>query len=303
MSEGKAKKTHDLPQRIGISCIAVIIVAAFLFVAEYPLLRWVFAGAVATITGLVLYEYFQLLRNKGLEPPVTLGIVLSILYVFALFYKTQGPHAHAGALWQRAPDIILGITFFAFFAYYAFRSLPAIVHIGTAFLGIVYVAIPLGMLVRIMYFFMLGGVPDVHFQGTWWVIYLIAVTKSADMGGYFVGRFLGRAKLAGKISPKKTIEGALGGLLGSVLMSLLICYLGKKFGSVFVEFSYFLAIWVGLLIGVLGQLGDLAESVLKRDAGVKDSNSIPAVGGLLDMVDSLLFTAPVVFVLLRVLYT
>jgi len=299
----RQKKPRDLGQRTLINTLSTVLVALCILIAEYPPLHWIFAGAVAGFAALALWEYYQLLRHKGLFPAVHLGIVLTILYIFAVFYKTQAPHVLWDSLWQRMPDIILGISFFACFAYYAIVDRPAITHIATTFLGIVYIAIPCGLIVREMYFFTYGGASDPYLQGTWWVIYLIAVTKSADMGGYFIGSFLGRVKLATRISPNKTLEGALGGLVASIGVSLLICYLGRNFGHVFVGVSYHLALWFGVMVGILGQLGDLAESLLKRDAHVKDSNVIPGVGGVLDMVDSLLFTTPVMYIFLRVLYT
>ncbi|MBS0623018.1 MAG: phosphatidate cytidylyltransferase [Verrucomicrobia bacterium] len=297
------KKHHDLRQRTLINTMSTALVAVCILLAEYPPLHWIFVAAVAGFAGLALWEYYQLLRHKGLFPAVTLGIVMTVLYIFAVFYKTQSPHMIWDSLWQRMPEILLGTSFFACFVYYAFVDRPAITHIATTFLGIVYIAIPCGLIVREMYFFSYGGIVDPHSQGTWWIIYLITVTKSADMGGYFIGRFFGRKKLALRISPNKTLEGALGGLVASISMSLIVCYLGRHYGHVFEGVSYLLALWFGLIVGVLGQLGDLAESLLKRDAHVKDSNVIPGVGGILDMVDSLLFTTPVVYIFLRVLYT
>lgn len=223
--------------------------------------------------------------------------------MLASFYKTQGPHLYWESLWQRIPEIVLALAFFSCFVYYAYKDSSSLLNISTTFLGVVYIAIPFGLVIRTVYFFSYNGMEDLHFQGSWWILYLLAVTKSADMGGYFVGRFFGKRKLAMHLSPNKTLEGALGGLVGSVLVSLLICYLGKRFGHVFQDFTYVGSIWFGLIIGFFGQIGDLAESMLKRDADVKDSNGLPGVGGVLDMADSILFTAPIVYLFLRVMYT
>ena len=296
------KKKGDLRYRIPILTVSAILTACFIFVGAYHPLRWLFTAAAAGIASIALVEYYMLVRQKGYAPAITLGIVATVLYVFALFFKTQGPHAHWEALWQKMPEIILALAFFGCFVRFAWSGKDPIVNIATSFLGIVYLAVPFGLLVRIMYFFMFDGSADPHFQGSWWIIYLIAVTKSADMGGYFIGRFAGKRKLAFKISPNKTLEGALGGLISSILMSLLICYLGKRYGHVFVGFSYMSSIGLGILVGLAGQIGDLAESLLKRDADVKDSNTLPGVGGILDMTDSILFTSPVVYIFLRVLY-
>ena len=119
-----------------------------------------------------------------------------------------------------------------------------------------------------------------------------------DVGAYFVGKFLGKHKLS-KLSPNKTLEGAVMGLVTAIAVSVLMYYLGRKFAFENFSFTLFRSIWLGALIGVLGQAGDLAESLLKRDAKVKDSNQIPGLGGILDMLDSLLFTAPFTYFLIR----
>lgn len=296
------KKMGDLRYRIPILTLSAVLLILFIFLGAYHPLRWVFVAFAATIASIALFEYYMLLRKKELHPTITFGIVMTILYIFALFFKTQGPHPFWEPLWQKMPEIMLGIAFFGCFVHF-FNGKNPILNSATSFFGIVYMAVPFGMFVRIMYFFLYNGVEDPHFQGSWWVLYLVFVTKSADMGGYFVGRNVGKKKLAFNISPNKTLEGALAGLVSSVIISLLICYLGKRFAHVFVGFTYLSAIWLGILIGILGQIGDLAESLLKRDANVKDSNTLPGVGGILDMTDSILFTSPVVYIFLRVLYT
>lgn len=292
----------DLGYRFLINGLSAAIIAVIIFFAQNPYFSWFFVAAVACVASTTLWEYYQLLFKKNLTPAMTIGIIATVLYIFAVFFKTQGPHAYWGSLWQRVPEVILGLTFFSCFLYYAFNEKSPIINIATTFLGIVYVAIPFGLIIRSMYFFQFDGAHDTYYQGSWWIIYLLTVTKSADMGGYFVGRIFGRKKLAHKVSPNKTLEGAVAGLITSMLVSLLVCYLGKKF-NVFQEFTYLASVWFGLIMGFIGQLGDLAESVLKRDADVKDSNTLPGVGGLLDMADSILFTAPVLFLFLRVLYT
>jgi phosphatidate cytidylyltransferase len=119
-----------------------------------------------------------------------------------------------------------------------------------------------------------------------WVLAVVLSTWAGDSAAYLAGRAFGRHKLAPVVSPGKTIEGALGGLLAAVLVSAAV------FGM-----SGALPIWAGALvggvIGVCGQIGDLSESFLKRQAGVKDSgNLIPGHGGMLDRVDALLFAFP-----------
>ena len=296
------EKSHDLGIRTLINGSSAVLIALLIFLAHYPALRWIFAAAVSFVGGIAVGEYDRLVKKKGLFPARGLSITFVMLYILSVFIKIQGHSSAYSSFWLEGPKIILVLAFLSCFVYFAVAGLPPITHIATTFLGIIYTAVPLGLFVSIMYFFTHPGLQEPIYEGTWWIIYLIAVTKSADIGGYFIGNAFGKRKLAFKLSPKKTLEGALGGLLGSTLMSLGICYLGKRYGGVFAEFSYVQSLWIGALVGIVGQMGDLAESLLKRDAGVKDSNSIPGVGGILDMIDSLLFTAPVIYIFLKIIY-
>lgn len=296
------KKPSDLPYRSLINGLGAVLIAFFLFFAEFPYFRWVFALGVSAITAVALWEYYELAKKKEVQPAQTLGVIGGILYVFSVFLKTQSPLPFFSSFFLNAPSFLLGVIFFACFVYFAIQRKSPIINIAVTFTGIIYIAVPLAIVLSIIYFFTKDGQEDPYFAGSWWVFYLIAVTKISDMGGYFIGRRFGKRKLAFKLSPNKTLEGALGGLLASLLMSLLICFLGKTVSSALEDFGYFEALWMGLFIGVVGQMGDLAESLLKRDARVKDSNRIPGVGGILDMVDSLLFTAPLVFFFLKVHY-
>ncbi|MBN2645193.1 MAG: phosphatidate cytidylyltransferase [Desulfuromonadaceae bacterium] len=127
-------------------------------------------------------------------------------------------------------------------------------------------------------------------HGASWVFLVLLLTMGCDSTAYFVGTRYGRHRLYPAISPKKSIEGGLGGLAGAVLMAQLSCW------TFIPQLTTLDALVIGALVGVLGQLGDLFESMLKRSCGVKDSGAIfPGHGGMLDRLDSLLFTFPVVY--------
>jgi phosphatidate cytidylyltransferase len=122
----------------------------------------------------------------------------------------------------------------------------------------------------------------------------IFVPKFCDVGAYFAGRFLGKHKATPVLSPKKTWEGFAGGMVASVATTVGIHYLGPVFGGILS------AIGFGLVVGVVGILGDLAESLIKRDCQKKDASAVmPGFGGVLDVVDSIVFAAPVVYLWLR----
>jgi phosphatidate cytidylyltransferase len=174
------------------------------------------------------------------------------------------------------------------------RDRQPLANVGVTFLGVIYV----GWLFSYLIFLRsIPGTVDVPFpfinlpdmaRGAWLVLYVIAVTWSTDAGAYFAGVRFGRHKLAPTLSPKKTIEGALGGLVAATAMSL-------AWGA-WIELPWWHCLVLGPLLGTLGQVGDLCESALKRDLGIKDFGALlPGHGGILDRFDSLLFTAPVAY--------
>jgi phosphatidate cytidylyltransferase len=299
----KNKKLGDLFSRLLISGASIAIIGFLIYIAEVVLFRPVFTAGIAAISSIALWEYYKLTEKKQLRPAIKIGIVTAICYIFAVFFKTGGAFIFTQSFWKHMPEIILGLSLFSTFVYYAISKKEAISNLAATFFGIVYVVIPLSLFVRIAYFFVGKGELDPHFTGSFWLIYLLAVTKAADMGGYFIGRIFGRRKLALKLSPNKTLEGAIAGLISSIIVSLFIIWIGKSIGYFFADISYFTAIYLGLLIGIFGQMGDLAESLLKRDAAAKDSNTIRGVGGILDMCDSLLFAAPLLYIFLLLQYS
>ncbi|MFC1908690.1 phosphatidate cytidylyltransferase [Chloroflexota bacterium] len=127
-----------------------------------------------------------------------------------------------------------------------------------------------------------------------WVFFALFITFGSDMAAFFVGRVLGRHRLAPGISPHKTWEGAVAGVFGAIIVSLLFT-LPTPLG---LPLSYLQAILLGLVVSIAGQLGDLVESLLKRNTGVKESGKLmPGHGGLLDRMDSVVFAGVVVYYL------
>ena len=134
------------------------------------------------------------------------------------------------------------------------------------------------------------NIRDLQPNGEYLTLFMIVTVWICDTGAYFTGRFLGRHKLNKEVSPKKTWEGSVGGTLLAVGGALLMRHLFLP------SLTLQAAIWLGLLVAVVGQVSDLAESVLKRSTGVKDSsNLLPGHGGFLDRFDSYLLLAPVFY--------
>ena len=161
----------------------------------------------------------------------------------------------------------------------------ALASIAVTLFGLLYIAWFFSFFIKLK--FLPGGALLVAF--------LILVTKTGDIGAYLIGSSLGRHNLIQRISPHKTVEGTIGGLGFSILSAL-----ASK--SYLPDFSYGHLVILGILLGILAQIGDLAESLLKRDCGVKDSGTnLSGFGGVLDLVDSLLFTTPIFYFYIKVL--
>jgi phosphatidate cytidylyltransferase len=125
------------------------------------------------------------------------------------------------------------------------------------------------------------------------LIYLLAVTKFSDVGAYVVGSLIGKHKMIPRISPGKTWEGFAGAMLTSLGISVAMV---RLLGPRLPQLTFTDSIVLGLLLPLISVVGDLAESVVKRDASIKDSGrTIPGIGGALDLIDSILFTAPVLY--------
>ncbi len=127
------------------------------------------------------------------------------------------------------------------------------------------------------------------------VVSILLMVKGADMGAYGVGRWLGKHKLIAWLSPGKTWEGFAGGLAAAGLIGALLSHFSP-------EFAWWEGLLGGVVLGAAGQMGDLLESLLKRDAGVKDSGLVPGFGGVLDLLDSALFAAPLAYWMLKLVH-
>lgn len=166
----------------------------------------------------------------------------------------------------------------------------AIHTLSLTLLGVLYVPWLLNFMQKI--YFLQG----IHPHGRAWLLYLMAVTKLGDTGGYVAGSLAGRHKIAPHISPGKTWEGLCGAFLTAVATSMIIAHFAN---DELAHMRSLEAALLGLVLGLAAVAGDLVESAFKREAGVKDSGALlPGIGGVLDLIDSLLFTAPVLYLYL-----
>ena len=202
---------------------------------------------------------------------------LSVLTGMALMFFLNHGESWALPCFLSSLFIFFGIVFL-----FNFRDLAKVVHeMGLVFLGFIYIPLLLGHLTLLR---------EISY-GRQWIFFVLICVMFCDSAAYFTGVTLGKRKLYPAISPNKSVEGALGGIVGSLLGASIARYF------FFAELSWFDVLFLGVCLGVLGQLGDLFESMLKRSFGVKDSGRlVPGHGGILDRLDSLLFAfAPVYY--------
>ncbi|MEI8365882.1 MAG: phosphatidate cytidylyltransferase [Parachlamydiaceae bacterium] len=282
-----------LQQRLTVGGIGTLISLVIIFLSPIPAFKPFFTTIIAATICVAMWELYQIYRAKGLEPAVKVGLTFGALYAFATAIATQYVSA------VMLPELILLISLLSCFFYYFSRGSSPLFNLSATMFGIIYLAVPLGCIIRVAYFFSQNQLQD----GRWWLFYLIAVTKMTDTGGFFIGKQFGKEKLAPHISPKKTWEGALGGLCAAIFASIAIKWIATAFfdANAF-GMTWWQSIWLGIGIGIFAQCGDLSESLLKRDGGVKDSNQLPGLGGILDLVDSLVFSSPLVYIFLKVYY-
>ena len=243
---------------------------------------WVFSLVAIVFTGLALNEFFALVELKGIVIERWIGLAVGLLIPFSIvqeFEPTKG--------WEL---FFMVLAFLALFLLQLRRqdSSQAIVGISTALFGIFYVSWCFSFLIKLR-FLSAANLPD----GRWLVALVLLITKAGDVGAYAVGSIFGRHTFIPRISPSKTWEGVVGGLFFSVAAALAM-------RGVFSQVHIGHLLTLGLLLGTLGQLGDLSESLIKRDAQIKDSGQLlPGMGGVLDVLDSLLFTSPIGYFYIR----
>ncbi|MFQ5673560.1 MAG: phosphatidate cytidylyltransferase [Nitrospinales bacterium] len=228
----------------------------------------VFYLVVLAAVLLGIYEYFALISEIGITGFPVMGFVLSFLLTLCFYFGGQFL-----AQW------ILAATVLLFLAWFVLEKdiRTAFDQIAYTFLGIFYVAGLLGSFVLIRNLA----------EGQYYVFFVLLVVWLGDTAAYYVGRNFGRHPLAPVISPKKTVEGAVAGLTGSLAGG----WIAQLWFLPDVALAHCLI--MALICGMIGQFGDLAESLLKRSARAKDSGSlIPGHGGILDRIDGLLFAGP-----------
>lgn len=277
-------KMQVFARRLVSTLILWGVVLGALFSGHDTVADFAFLGIMILIACFGLLEYFGMLRRKGARCFPRFGVIAGVLFTLVSFLQ------HRLNPGLPLVEITAGLIVFGLFVR---RLVRPEIESGTesvslTLLGMVYVA---GMLHYLQGIYFTTGE-----HGAWFILYFVIVTKFSDVGGYGIGSLLGRHKMFPRISPGKTWEGFFGAVGVATLASLIFAHFAQSRmpGVLFTH-----ALILGVLLGTGAVAGDLVESLLKRETGVKDSGGfLPGIGGVLDLVDSLLFNAPIMYAFL-----
>jgi phosphatidate cytidylyltransferase len=277
-----------------VSAIAMWAIALFVIFSGNETIFLLLIGSLG-MAG--LWEYFQMIEHSGMRCFKAFGMACGAASFIGGFLTLRTNSQTAAYDFEM---FVLLVFLFGVFARQMFRPTAKYAPLETmayTLFGLLYVAWLFNFMTKIVY--VIPRTPNGATVGQYYVLYLVVVTKFADMGAYLVGSRIGRHQMIPHISPAKTWEGFGGSLAFAVVGSYLIVLLMHQ---QLAWLNFFNATVLGLLIGLAAVVGDLGESLIKRSTGVKDSGALlPGIGGMLDLIDSLLFSAPILFFYLRFL--
>ena len=256
---------------------------------------WYLGALIMVAAGIGAHEFHALAAARGARPVRWLGIPAASLLVALAVHDPSFP------VWgSRGLVLVLTLLLLTACAVVFYRKIEEqpLLSASSTILGMLYTGGTLSFAVLLRNLpETMGTTPVDPWEGTVLVLLPLAITWAGDTAAFFVGRSIGKTRLAPRVSPGKTVEGGAGGLVASVAVGVAMGFLLDDFGTFRV--SPFAGGLMGLVLGAAAQIGDLAESALKREAGVKDSGAIlPGHGGVLDRLDALFFTFPLAYGLL-----
>jgi phosphatidate cytidylyltransferase len=275
-----------------ISTVALWSIALLIAFSGFEILFWILISVFGLIA---LLEFYRMLDHKGLPNFKVTGMICGAVMLVGSFYYFAKMGPARSYDFEVAVLLFFLLTMFARQMFARLRGDEPLQTMAYTLFGLLYVLWLYNFITKIVYVVPRSSTGAV--TGQFYVLYLITITKFSDMGAYLTGSVIGRHQMIPHISPKKTWEGFGGALVFSLLASLALYKLMPGHLSVLTVTH---ATVLGLLLGFAAVIGDLAESIIKRSTGVKNSgNILPGIGGALDLVDSLLFTAPLLFFYLR----
>lgn len=286
----KPSKGQVFARRLGSTVVLWGLTAATFILAS----PWMFFGIVASLALLGLVEYFRLFHDPGRRRYRRIAYGVGLACLSAQFAPLLGcPVAWPGSVDGAAVAVLILLIVLSRI-WRPLEGLRTLDEIAVTVFGFAYIVLLLGFVPKIL------GLPLESAAGelsaSFYILYLVAVTKFTDMGAYAIGSLIGKHKMVPHVSPGKTWQGFGGAVFGAVVASFgSLALFGDQIALITPLHAGFLA--VGL--AVVAVLGDLAESILKRSLEAKDSgHGLPGIGGVLDLIDSVLFTGPVLYLYL-----
>lgn len=263
----------------GTRIIVSIVAIPFIGLASYfgGLLFLIFVLGIATIS---FYEFSKMVSHKDTNPNTIVGLVIVSLFVLNMYFK-----------WIDFFTLVTILSLLLLIIELFRNKNSAILNLGVTYLGVFYIGLFSASLLEIRELYKFSY--QLYEQGGFLILSLFVTIWICDSAAFFLGTAFGKHKLFPRVSPKKSWEGAIAGFVFAVLTMITANFLVLDF------LSLTDSIVIGAIVGTIGQMGDLVESLIKRDANVKDSSAlIPGHGGVFDRFDSLLFTAPFVYMYL-----
>jgi phosphatidate cytidylyltransferase len=258
--------------------VAIITIPLIITVAYFGKVYFLFF--VVAITAISYYEFCNMVRHKEISANKTLGLA-AIIILLINYYRA---FIDIYSLLLIFTIILLLIELFR-------NRGSAVLNTGSTLLGVFYLGLSGSSIIRIREFY--PDIGDLYQRGGYLIISIFASIWLCDSAAFWAGSKLGKHKLFPRVSPNKSWEGSIFGFL----FSIIVLILAKIIILDFISFTD--AVFIGIIIGMFGQVGDLIESLIKRDNGVKDSSGlIPGHGGMFDRFDSLFYTSPVILLYL-----
>jgi len=284
-------------RRLITSAVLWTVIIAALFSTSTLLSDGVFIFIMVFLGLTGLAAFYGLAEKRGLVCFKWCGLFGGLLLMLGTFLNLTGHIGTSGSP-ARVNDfetgfIILFVLGLCVRQFVSRSNIAGIAAISATLFGLMYVPWLLNFIQKINFF------PGV--DGKFYVLYFNVVTKFSDTGAYAVGSLIGRNKMIPRISPGKTWEGFGGAILVSTAASVAFAHF---FGAKMIGMNFRHAVVLGIVLSITAVIGDLIESLFKREAGVKDSGRLfPGIGGILDLLDSLLFNAPIMYLYLRHILT
>jgi len=310
-------KMSNLLSRVLVAVIAIPLI--YFLIIQGGFLFYLFIGLISSLS---LFEFYKMAEQKGAKPFIWVGIIFGLLiqtvfmyerirYLFLNYMASMGIFPYYPTQFVL---LLAAVSIFVFLVILIelFRNNgSAILNISTTLFGVLYISLFLGMLIATRELFewehfnsfflthsfneIMNGNENAFSPNSriWGGLFIFSVFVSiwvCDSAAYFAGRAIGKNKLFQRVSPNKTWEGAIAGFIFAILTMVAAKYTVLQF------LPLYHAVIIGIFVGTVGQVGDLCQSLLKRDSGIKDSSAlIPGHGGFFDRFDSIIFISPIIY--------